>query len=88
MKYGVSFMLYCVLTLLVLSHVREVESKQKRMCEFKKPFPGKCGKNGIFTCLNDFINLSNMPKNMRVGNFRCFDVPLSPDHMCKYFHEC
>ncbi|EOA22362.1 hypothetical protein CARUB_v10002991mg [Capsella rubella] len=88
MKFGVSFMFYCVTTILILSLVRDVESKEKRMCDFKKVYPGKCGINGVWTCFTNIMQLPNRPKNVPIRNFACSDIPNTPDRTCKYLYEC
>lgn len=101
---GFSSLFFCVLWVVYLinilhinntfgwyHHTIEVESMEQRKCEFKKAFPGKCGKNGIFTCFTDIQQMPNPPKNIKItpiANYRCSDIPLSPDRMCIYVYAC
>ncbi|ESQ38515.1 hypothetical protein EUTSA_v10029258mg, partial [Eutrema salsugineum] len=65
MKSDVLFMIFCVLTSLVLSNVREVEAVNFG-CNLTTSFPGKCGNNGNTACVNDVKKNPHAPKNLNI----------------------
>ncbi|CAF2368962.1 unnamed protein product [Brassica napus] len=53
MKSPILFIVSCVVLLLVLSYPEEAKAASNR-CQQRNFFPGKCGNDGIQSCLRDF----------------------------------
>ncbi|KAF8050378.1 hypothetical protein N665_1984s0008 [Sinapis alba] len=53
MKSPILFIVSCVVLLLILSYPKEANAASNR-CQGKSYFPGKCGNDGIQSCLRDF----------------------------------
>ncbi|XP_010511399.1 PREDICTED: defensin-like protein 226 [Camelina sativa] len=91
MKCGVLFMVSCILTFLVLSHVREVESKTKWGCDMNRKFPGTCGTNGKNQCISDIKKIPGAPKDL-VARCECsaaFVWKGKPaERLCKCQYDC
>ncbi|CAH8256906.1 unnamed protein product [Arabidopsis lyrata] len=91
MKCGVLFMVSCLLTFLVLNHIRVVESKTKWGCDMNRPFPGQCGPNGKNTCISDIKKIHGAPKDL-VARCECSQRFVwkgnPPERLCKCQYDC
>ncbi|KAL0730219.1 hypothetical protein Bca4012_026312 [Brassica carinata] len=85
MKSPILFILSCIVLLLILNYPKEAKAASNR-CQCASYFPGKCGIDGIQSCLRNFKKKKNKKSHIIDQCSKCQDSKVPSDLEQHYCH--